>query len=88
MQEAAAAMPVVFATRTGAGTTMTSTYAFPGSETDLLARGVTAAGWLDPRKARLLLWSLLGAGAGRAAIAEQFAERGRCPSGGPRPALD
>lgn len=55
----AARIPVVLATRTGAGTTLRATYDFPGSEADLIARGALAAGTLSPRQARLLLWLLL-----------------------------
>lgn len=52
-------MPVVLSSRTGGGTTHTHTYGFPGSEKDLIARGLTPAGYLDSRKSRLLLWVLL-----------------------------
>ncbi|WP_148575615.1 asparaginase [Nocardioides caldifontis] len=73
---AASKVPVVFATRTGAGTTARSTYGFVGSESDLLARGAIAAGWLTPVKARQLLWALLAQGLGPEDVARQFAARG------------
>jgi L-asparaginase len=68
----AAKMPVVLASRSGAGEILHSTYGFPGSETDLLKRGLIHAGILDGPKARLLLTLLLLAGASREKIAEAF----------------
>jgi L-asparaginase len=69
-------MPVVLATRTGAGTTFRGTYGFPGSEGDLLERGVIPAGWLDGRKATVLLNSALAAGLDRDAVRTEFEVRG------------
>jgi len=75
--EAVTRVPVVVATRTGAGRTATRTYGYPGAEVDLLERGVVMAGALSARKARLLLWVLLGGAADRDRIAREFAVRGR-----------
>ncbi|MBB5868998.1 L-asparaginase [Allocatelliglobosispora scoriae] len=76
LAELNARIPVVLATRTGAGSTLTGTYGFPGSERDLIERSLIPAGWLDPLKARLLLRTLLGSGTGRAEIAAAFAVAG------------
>jgi len=74
--DVAARRAVVVASRTGSGTTYTSTYGFAGSESDLLRRGAVLAGWLDARKARLLLSCLLGSKAQPADIADEFHRRG------------
>ncbi|MFD0807260.1 asparaginase [Nocardioides caeni] len=73
----AAAVPVVFASRTGSGPTGRAMYGYPGSEVDLIARGAIGAGWQAPVKARLLLWALTATGATRAQVADVFAVRGR-----------
>jgi len=58
----AARKPVILCSRTGSGSTATATYGYPGSEIDLAARGVWLGGWLQPLKARILLWAILAAG--------------------------
>ncbi|WP_370185436.1 asparaginase [Rhodococcus wratislaviensis] len=55
--------PVLYATRTGAGPALRSTYGGTGAEIDLQIRGLIPAGVLDGLKARVLLCVLLAAGA-------------------------
>ena len=67
-------MPVVLTTRTGAGRVLERTYAAPGAEIDLLARGLIGGGSVHPYKARVLLRLLIAAGADTAGIGAAFAE--------------
>jgi L-asparaginase len=72
LAKAATRIPVVLASRTGAGSVLTKTYGFAGSESDLLSRGLISAGSLDPYKARILLRLLLSSDAGHTDVAKAF----------------
>lgn len=74
LRELAAAMPVVFVSRTGAGEIFQSTSNLPGSERELLEAGLVWGGCLNGLKARLLLSLLLGAGHNRQQVVDSFAQ--------------
>lgn len=76
LEEILQVMPVVLTSRSGGGPVLAGTYAAPGSERDLLARGLMSGGFVHPLKARVLLRLLIAAGAGRAEIAAAFTALG------------
>jgi L-asparaginase len=73
-------MPVVLASRTNAGELLHHTYRFPGSEEDLLGRGLIAAGALNAAKSRALLGLVLSGGGDEEDVARAFATFGAPPS--------
>ncbi|MFF1546012.1 asparaginase [Streptomyces sp. NPDC058291] len=72
LSDLAKRMPVVLASRTGSGPVLRQTYGFPGSESDLLGRGLISGSTLDPFKARVLLQLLLMTAADKDQIAQAF----------------
>ncbi|MGO1545261.1 MAG: asparaginase [Gulosibacter sp.] len=74
ISEIAGKIPVVMTSRSRGGETYEATYAFPGSERDLLENGVIGSRMLDGLKARLLLLLLISSGASDEEIRSRFAE--------------
>jgi L-asparaginase len=72
LEDLATRLPVVLASRTGGGEMLQETYGFPGSERDLLSRGLIPAGFLDGLKARILVSLLLASGTDLAGVRKAF----------------
>ncbi len=73
LADLATRIPVILATRTGAGEVLQGTYGFPGSERDLISRGLIPAGFLDGPKARVLLSLVLSVESDIDAVRSAFA---------------
>ena len=69
-------LPVVLASRVGAGRVLTGTYSSPGSESDLLGRGLLCSGFIGAAKSRVLLVAALACDTDRAWLSETFAQAG------------
>jgi len=67
-------MPVVLASRTGAGAVHTRTYGYEGGGTGLVEAGLVPAGRLDAHRARLLLTLLLAAQVPAAELPQWFVQ--------------
>lgn len=74
LEAIAARIPIILASRVGAGEVYRKTYGYAGGEIDLQRRGLIPAGALDSLKARILLTALLASGADRAAIEAAFSQ--------------
>lgn len=77
LQKLTRQMPVILTSRVSKGPVFTSTYGFPGSETDLFERGLLSAHWLTAHKARLLLATLIGADVARHELPLQLERYGQ-----------
>lgn len=73
IERAASVIPVLLASRAGAGAVLTRTYGFVGGEIDLQKRSALTAGWLDGLKARILLTLALRHGTGREQVSNLLA---------------
>lgn len=71
--------PVIFTSRAEKSMVLNSTYAFVGSERDLISRGAYPGGSLSAIKARLLLWALLSLDTPRHALLSNIMMRGDLP---------
>jgi len=73
LEQLAKELPVILSSRIGCGDMLTSTFSgYPGSEISLLGRGLISSGFLNGRKARILLILLLMSGCTKTQIAESF----------------
>jgi L-asparaginase len=73
LEKLAQSIPVVIASRTGYGPTLSASYGYRGGDIDLRRIGTIGAGLFDARKARVALTIMLTAGCGHEEIAAFFA---------------
>jgi L-asparaginase len=78
LAELSCQMPTILTSRVGNGEVLRNTYGFPGSEIDLISRGLIHAGILDGPKSRILLTLLLVAESSRNIIIDAFTAIGTC----------
>jgi L-asparaginase len=76
LSEVASLIPVIVASRTNSGEGLRNTYGYPGSEVDLLSRGLVPAVSLDAAHAAVLLRLLLMAGVERSSLRGWFEQAG------------
>lgn len=79
LEKLAEEVPVVIASRTANGPTLSSTYGYPGGEIDLADRGLLLAGNLCALKARIVLSLLTKCRMDRAAVQKHFLNIARLP---------
>jgi L-asparaginase len=72
-------VPVLVTTRCTAGTALTKTYGFPGSESDLISKGVMVAKGLPGIKARLKLTLAMASGDDGQRLRRRFSFDRDCP---------
>lgn len=72
LERLAAQIPVVLASRTGAGEVLRRTYSFVGSEVDLAGRGLISSGAMTAARARMLLRLLLAVDANLEDVRQAF----------------
>ncbi|MFC6152207.1 asparaginase [Nocardioides yefusunii] len=72
LRDLVARVPVVLASRTGAGETLSRSYGYPGGDVDLTQAGLVPSGTLDAARARLTLRVALAVGVERGEVEDCF----------------
>lgn len=76
IEKLAQMMPVILSSRTGAGEVLSKTYSFPGSESDLLNRGLISSRGISSLKAKIMLTLCLSNGVEKDKIDHYFQSLG------------